>query len=280
MHARQIALKLNCSVAAGTALLAGCHSGVLDPKGPVGAAERIILLDSVGIMLAIIVPTIVAIAAFAWWFRATNRRATYLPDWSYSGRLELLVWSIPTLVVLFLGAIGWVSSHDLDPYNPLKSKSAAIEVQVVSLDWKWLFIYPNQDVAAVNQLVVPTGVPVHFSLTSATVMNSFFVPQLGSQIYTMFGMRTQLNLQADHPGVYRGMSAQFSGDGFSDMGFDVHAVPESQFAGWVAKARATGPTLDAGAYATLAKESEAVTPFSYRAVLPGLFERIVGGQAP
>jgi cytochrome o ubiquinol oxidase subunit II len=259
--------------------LGGC-GGVLDPAGPVGAGEKIILLDSLAIMLVIVVPTIVLIGAFAWWFRASNIKAIYRPDWEYSGKLELLVWSIPALVVLFLGGIGWVSSHDLDPAKPLVSTVKPIEVQVVSLDWKWLFLYPDQEIASVNRLVVPAGVPVHFRLTSATVWNSFFVPRLGSQIYTMAGMTTQLNLQADKQGSYPGLSAHFSGDGFSAMRFTVDAVSQAQFAGWIAQARTAGPLLNLAGYAALAQHSKAVRPFTYRAVTPRLFETIVSMKAP
>src|SRR5580704_3702159 len=196
--------------------LAGCD-GVLDPRGPIGASERLILIDSVAIMLVIVIPVIVATLGFAWWFRASNDRATYLPYWSFSGQLELIVWAIPALVITFLGGIAWFGSHALDPFRPIESQSPPIEIQVVSLDWKWLFIYPNDGVASVNQLLIPAGAPVHFTLTSSGVMNSFFVPQLGSQIYTMAGMTSQLALQADTPGDYAGLSVQFSGDGFSDM---------------------------------------------------------------
>lgn len=251
------------------------NAGILNPKGPIAHAERLILLDATAIMLAIIVPVIIATLVFAWWFRAGNKSARYLPDWAYSGRLELLVWSIPALVVLFLGGIGWVSSHDLDPQKPIVSDSSAIEIQVVSLDWKWLFIYPDQNLASVNRLVVPAGVPVHFRLTSATVMNSFFIPQLGSQIYTMAGMVTQLNLQADRPGTYHGLSAQFSGDGFSDMRFDVQAVSQADFNEWITKTRSDGPVLDDAGYGALAQESHAVAPYSYRSVTARIFDHIV-----
>ena len=182
-------------------LLGGCGSGVLDPQGPIAAAERIILLNATVIMLAVVLPAIGMTLAFAWWFRASNPRARHLPEWSYSGKLEFIVWSIPAMIVLFLAGIGWIGAHDLDPRKPIASDQRPVDVQVVSLDWKWLFIYPDQGVASLNQLVVPAGTPISFQLTSATVMNSFFVPQLGSQIYTMAGMITHLNLQADRPGT-------------------------------------------------------------------------------
>src|ERR1700724_14477 len=201
------------------AALGGCSEGVLDPKGPIAAAERLILFNSLGIMLAIVIPTILATLGAAFWFRSSNWRARYRPDFAYSGRLELLVWSIPAMTVLLVGGVAWVGAHDLDPHKPISSTAKPLNVQVVSLDWKWLFIYPEQGIASVNQLTVPVGTPVSFELTSSGVMNSFFVPQLGSQIYTMSGMATRLWLQADHPGTYPGLSANFSGDGFADMRF-------------------------------------------------------------
>jgi cytochrome o ubiquinol oxidase subunit 2 len=258
--------------------LGGCTEGVLDPKGPIASAERMILFNSLGIMLAIVIPTILATLAVAFWFRASNRRAAYLPDFEYSGRLELLVWSIPAMTVLLVAGVAWVGAHDLDPPKAISSTVKPVTVQVVSLDWKWLFIYPEQGIASVNHLTVPVGTPISFELTSSTVMNSFFVPQLGGQIYTMSGMMTRLNLQADHPGTYPGLSAMFSGDGFADMRFAVDAVPNDRFAQWVAQTQNTGPVLDAEAYADLTKASKAVTPFTYRAVAPNLFDGIVNAE--
>lgn len=255
--------------------LAGCAPGLLDPAGPVAAGERTILIDSVAIMLAIVVPTIGLTIGFAWWFRAGNTRAKYLPEFTYSGQLELLVWSIPLLVVVFLAGIAWIGSHDLDPPKPLVSKVPPVEVDVVALDWKWLFVYPAQGIASVNRLVIPAGTPISFRITSGTVMNSFFIPRLGSQIYAMAGMETRLNLMADRPGVFRGLSAHYSGEGFADMTFPVDAVPPARFAGWVAGAKAAGPVLDGPAYLRLANPSSHVAPFSYRAVGPRFFEAAV-----
>ena len=257
------------------AALGGCNEGVLDPKGPIAVAERQILFDSLGIMLAIVIPVILATLGVAFWFRASNRRASYRPDFVYSGRIEVLVWSIPLMTVLLVGGVAWVGAHDLDPRKPITSTAKPVRVQVASLDWKWLFIYPDQGIASVNRLVVPVGTPISLELTSAGVMNSFFVPQLGSQIYTMAGMTTHLQLQADNAGSYPGLSAQFSGDGFADMTFKADAVPDEKFSEWVATARATGPVLDAQAYADLAKPSKAVTPFTYKAVASDLFNSIV-----
>ena len=263
-----------------TLLLGGCETVVLDPQGPIGIAEKTILIDSLAIMLAIVVPTIAATLAFAWWFRASNTKATYLPDFAYSGRLELIVWSIPLLTIMLLGGVIWIGSHDLDPAKPLASDTPALEIQGVSLDWKWLFIYPNQSVASVNQLVVPAGVPIHFSLTSASVMTAFFIPQLGSMIYTMNGMATQLNLRTDAPGSFLGLASHYSGAGFSDMHFEVQAVPAERFAAWLEAARGSGPTLDDGSYATLAKQSMNISPFTFAAVEPELFQKIVTQQLP
>ena len=238
------------------------------------------MINSVAIMLAIVVPTIIATLAFAWWFRASNTRATYRPEFVYSGRIELIVWSIPLLVIMLLGGVIWIGSHELDPATPLASDTAPLEIQAVSLDWKWLFIYPKQRVASVNELVVPAGVPVHFSLTSASVMSAFFVPQLGSMIYTMNGMTTQLNLRADAPGDFLGEASHFSGDGFSDMHFAVKAEPADQFATWIESARNAGPTLDAASYVALARQSVERRPFTFGSVEPGLFEKIVTLQLP
>ena len=206
---RQLQRGLTCDtvcllvVLIGAATLGGCTEGVLDPKGPIALAERQILLNALGIMLAIVIPVILATLGVAFWFRASNERARYRPNFAYSGRLELLVWSIPAMTVLLVGGVAWVGAHDLDPRKPISSTVKPVNVQVVSLDWKWLFIYPEQGIASVNKLVVPVGTPISFELTSSSVMNSFFVPQLGSQIYTMSGMVTRLHLQADHLGTYR-----------------------------------------------------------------------------
>jgi cytochrome o ubiquinol oxidase subunit 2 len=249
--------------------------GVLDPQGPIAAAERTILLNATVIMLAVVIPVILMTLAFAWWFRAGNKWARRLPEWAWSGPVEVTVWAIPTLVVLFLGGIAWIGAHDLDPARPLASKAAPLDVQVVSLDWKWLFIYPAQGVASVNRLVVPAGTPLRLQLTSASVMNSFFVPQLGSQIYTMPGMTTTLHLQADRPGSYAGLSAQFSGDGFSDMRFDAVALPAAAFAQWLASARADPDTLDVPAYTALARPGVAASAATFGHVAPGMFKAIL-----
>jgi cytochrome o ubiquinol oxidase subunit II len=262
----------------GVAALGGCTEGVLDPKGPISFAERQILFNATGIMLAIVIPAMLGTLGVAFWFRASNERASYQPNFQYSGRIELLVWSIPLMTVLLVGTVAWIGAYDLDPPRPIASSAKPVKVQAVSLDWKWLFIYPEEGVASVNQLTIPVGTPVSFELTSSGVMNSFFVPQLAGQIYTMSGMVTHLNLQAGHSGTYRGMSANFSGDGFADMHFNVDAVPPEDFAHWVASTRSAGPILDAQAYADLVKPSKSVVPFTYRSISPGLFAGIVSAE--
>jgi cytochrome o ubiquinol oxidase subunit II len=262
--------------------LGGCAGGVLQPRGPIGSADSIILLDAVGIMSVIVVPTIAALLAIAFWFRASNTRARYQPSFVYSGRLEIIVWAIPILVIMFLGGLTWIGAHELDPYVPIASngKELPLDVQVISLNWKWLFIYPRERVASVNEVVIPAGRPVHFYLTSATVMNQFFVPQLGSMIATMNGMQTQLFLQADHRGTYHGLSAQFSGDGFSGMHFSVRAVSADDFQHWVDTTRQSGPVLDRNGYSDLLRESCDVKPFTYRDADPTLFDAVVRRDLP
>jgi cytochrome o ubiquinol oxidase subunit II len=270
---------MRCAVLAlvliGAAALGGCSQGVLDPQGPIASAQRLLLINSTAIMLVVVVPVIIATLVFAWWYRSSNTRASRGSDESFEGRIEFVVWSIPALTVILLSGVIWLGSHQLDPRGSIPGESHPLRVDVVALDWKWLFIYPDQGVAAVNQLVIPAGTPVKFRLTSATVMNSFFVPQLGSQIYTMGGMTTHLNLLADKPGEYPGFSANFSGDGFPWMRFVVRSVPAADFNAWLEQVRGTGTALDDARYAELAKPSKAVPPTTYRSVEPRLFERII-----
>src|SRR5215468_391610 len=273
--ARRLSL-LRWPAVGATILVASCRpAGVLDPQGPIASAERLLLINSTAIMLVVVIPVIVATLAFAWWYRSSNARANRGADESYEERIEFVIWSIPALTVILLGGVIWIGSHQLDPRAPIPGQSDPLRVDVVALDWKWLFIYPDQGVAAVNQLVIPAGTPVEFRLTSATVMNSFFVPQLGSQIDAMGGMITHLHLLADEPGEYPGFSAMFSGDGFSDMRFIAKAVPPGDFNSWLEQARGTGFGLDEASYAELAKPSQDVPPTTYRLVEPKLFERIL-----
>jgi cytochrome o ubiquinol oxidase subunit 2 len=258
-------------------LLAGCGgpASILAPEGPIASADLAILLNALVIMLVIVVPTILATLGVAWWYRAGNARAHYRPNFVYSGRVELIVWSIPIMVILFLGGVIWIGSHDLDPGQPIPSRQPPLEVQVVSLNWAWLFIYPGQQVASLNALALPVGVPVHLRLTSASVMNSFFVPRLGSQIYAMNGMETQLNLRADRAGQFYGQSAHFSGDGFSDMHFAVQALPGVGFAQWVKAAQASRSILEDRSYADLVRQHRPTAPSTMRAPQGTLFDAVV-----
>ncbi len=252
----------------------------MDPQGPVSSAERLILFDATGIMLVVVVPVILMTIAFAWWYRASNTRAAHRPDWSYSGQIELVVWAIPAMIVILLAGVTWIGAHQLDPRAPLESRVKPLRIEVVSLDWKWLFIYPDGQVATVNQLVVPTGTPLEFMLTSATVMSAFFVPQLGSQIYAMPGMTTHLNLQADRPGDYPGLASHFTGDGFSDMRFTVHAVSAADFDSWLSQTRGQPPSLNSAAYSRLAQNSSNVPPQTFGSVEPQLYDHILKTSAP
>jgi cytochrome o ubiquinol oxidase subunit II len=266
------------SITSAALLLASCNEGVLDPHGPVGKAEKVILYNATAIMLAVIVPVIILTLVFAWWFRAKNKAAHYRPEWEYSGRIEMIIWSIPALVILFLGGIAWTSSHDLDPPAPLADAKTPLDIEVISLDWRWLFIYPNEGIASLNRVVVPAGVPLRFRITSTTVMNSFFVPQLGTQIYAMPNMVTRLNLEADEPGTFEGLSAQFSGDGFSDMRFDLVSTDATAFKEWVDAAKMQGGVLDANTFADLVKPARADKPQTYSQVTEGLFDSVSSGH--
>jgi cytochrome o ubiquinol oxidase subunit 2 len=254
---------------------------ILDPQGPIAAADKQILIDSIAIMLAIVLPTIAAIFAFAWYFRASNTRAFHWPDWEYSGRLELVVWSIPALTIILLGGVAWIGAHQLDPAKPVAGTGQGVTIEVVSLDWKWLFIYPDQRIASVNTLTVPVGAPLHFQLTSASVMNVFFIPQLGSMIYTMNGMVTRLELRADQVGNYQGLSAHFSGDGFPDMLFDVHVVSEPDFASIASNAVKSDRVLNGDSYRQdLLKQSVPKDKTVYRLDDPELFMAIASQKIP
>jgi cytochrome o ubiquinol oxidase subunit II len=254
---------------------------ILDAQGPIAAADKTILIDSIAIMLAIVVPTIAAVFAFAYWFRQSNPRARYQPDWAHSGRIELVVWSIPALTVILLSGVAWIGSHQLDPGTPVGGTGSPVRIQAVSLDWKWLFIYPDQGIATVNTLTVPVGAALRFELTSASVMNVFFVPQLGSMIYTMNGMVTRLHLRADNEGTFQGLSAHFSGDGFPDMLFDVHVIPELAFPDWVARtARDSQAVLNADSYKNLVQQSVPRDKPTFRLEDPTFFQAIATQHLP
>ncbi|AMD46308.1 ubiquinol oxidase subunit II [Bordetella holmesii] len=259
-------------------LLGGCTMEILSPKGDIGAQEKTLLLTALGLMLLIVVPVIFLTLYFAWKYRASNTNAEYLPKWSHSTRIEVVVWTIPCIIIVILAVLTWKSSHELDPYRPLESTAKPVTIEVVSLDWKWLFIYPEYGIATVNQIAFPVNTPVNFRITSQSVMNSFFIPQLGSQIYSMAGMETKLHLNAFEEGDYAGLSANYSGGGFSGMRFRALAMSQQGFDDWIQKAKAANQALTPEVYAALIKPSEHNPVALYSDVPVGMFDYIVHNQ--
>jgi cytochrome o ubiquinol oxidase subunit 2 len=272
-----VALFLICA----TAFLGGCSSIVLfDPRGPIGDAQRFIILTATALMLIVVIPVFIMFLLFTRRYRASNTEAAYTPKWTYSKKIDLVIWLVPVAIVMALAILAWVETHRLDPYKPIYPSIKPTRIEAVSLDWKWLFIYPDQHIAAVNQLVFPVKVPVSFRITSDTVMTSFFIPQLGSQIYAMAGMQTLLHLMADEPGVYFGQNQQFSGRGFADMNFKAIALSREEFEAWVQKAKQSPDTLDQARFEALRKPSAGYPVTYFSSVKPGLFDSIIRKYAP
>ncbi|MFD1554459.1 ubiquinol oxidase subunit II [Paraburkholderia silviterrae] len=259
------------------ASLAGCSGEltVLDPKGSIGVAEKHLIATATWAMLLVVIPVILLTLFFAWRYRASNRNATYAPKWAHSTAIEVVIWSIPAVIILFLAILTWKTSHELDPYKPLESNAKPINVEVVALDWKWLFIYPDLGIATVNQLAVPVGTPINFRITSDSVMNSFFIPQLGTQVYAMAGMQTRLHLIADEAGDYAGISANYSGKGFSDMKFRTLATSQQDFDAWVQKVKASQASLSMDQYAKVSEPSEKAPVEYFSTVDSKLFNNII-----
>jgi len=233
------------------------------------------MYDAIRFMLIVIIPVFVLAFWFAWRYRASNKKARYDPTWSYSGRLDVVIWSVPALIVMALGVLSWNNTHRLDPYRPLTSSVPPLQVEAVAQDWKWLFIYPDQNIAVVNQLAFPSGTPLSLKITSDTVMNSFFIPTLGSQIFAMAGMQTRLHLLADEPGRFVGRNMQYSGAGFADQEFEAIAMSQEDFDAWVTKVSQSGEKLDPESYRALAKPSQGHPVTYYSAVEPDLFDKII-----
>lgn len=234
----------------------GCKMVLLDPKGVIAADEKHLLITGVLLMLIVVVPVIFLTLAFAWKYRASNVNAKYEPDWAHNTLLEIVWWTIPCIIIVILAIITWISSHRLDPYKPLNSTDKPLTIQAISLEWKWLFIYPDQHIATINYVELPVQQPVLFLITSDAPMNSFQIPQLAGQIYAMAGMQTKLNLIANVPGDYAGLSTNFSGQGFSDMKFDVKAVSPTEFNQWVKQIKKSPQKLTSAAYDKIAQPSE------------------------
>lgn len=265
-------------------LLAGCDTLLLNAPGDVAAQQGRLIVVSTVLMLLIIVPVIALTLLFAWRYRQSNTEATYEPDWDHSTALELVIWAAPLLIIIALGAVTWISTHTLDPYRPLRridaqrmvsDETRPMVVEVVALDWKWLFIYPELGIATVNELAAPIDVPITFKITGTTVMNSFYIPALAGQIYAMPGMQTTLHAVMNKAGVYDGFSANYSGAGFSHMRFKFHGLTAQDFDAWVKAAKTGGGLLSRAAFVELDKPSERVPVKRYAGVAPDLFERIV-----
>ncbi|NIJ66610.1 cytochrome o ubiquinol oxidase subunit 2 [Sphingomonas leidyi] len=265
------------------ALLCGCDMVVLNPAGDIARQQGDLVIVSTLLMLLIIVPVMALVVLFAWRYRESNKDATYAPDWDHSTSLELVIWSAPLLIIICLGAITWVSTHLLDPYRPLSRTAPGkpvaadvkpLEVQVVALDWKWLFIYPEQGIATVNEMAAPVGRPIRFRISASSVMNSFYIPALAGQIYAMPGMETPLNAVFDKTGAFQGFSANYSGHGFSSMRFKAHSTDQAGFDAWVAEAKKAGATLDRAEYLKLERPSEKEPVRRFAGVEAGLFDMV------
>jgi cytochrome o ubiquinol oxidase subunit II len=265
------------------ALSSGCNTVLLHPAGAVAKQQGHLIVVATLLMLIVIVPVIALTVWFAWRYRKSNTRATYAPDWDHSTQLELVIWAVPLLIIIALGAVTWITTHTLDPYRPLKQETVAaraaavkpLTVEVVALDWKWLFIYPEQGIAVVNDLAAPVDAPIDFKITAASVMNSFFIPALAGQIYAMPGMETELHAVINRTGDFEGFSANYSGAGFSDMKFKFHGLSHTDFEHWVQSAKASGQALDHNSYVQLERPSEHDPVRRYASVVPDLYDAIV-----
>jgi cytochrome o ubiquinol oxidase subunit 2 len=266
------------------ALLAGCNMVVLNPSGDIARQQGQLVIISTVLMLLIIVPVIGLTIFFAWKYRQSNQAAKYTPEWDHSTELELAIWAAPLMIIIALGAITWISTHTLDPYRPLRRLEVnrpipdnvkPLTVEVVALDWKWLFIYPEQGIATVNELAAPVDRPIEFKITSSSVMNAFYIPALAGMIYAMPSMETRLNAVINQPGEFDGFSANYSGAGFSGMRFKFHGVTNEGFDQWVQKARAEGTELNREVYQKLERPSERDPVRRFGTVAPDLYDAIL-----
>ena len=266
------------------ALLAGCESVVLSPSGDVAQQQGNLIVVATVLMCLIVLPVMALTGWFAWHYRASNRKATYDPDWHHSTGLELVIWSAPLLIIIALGAVTWISTHTLDPFRkldriapgqPVTAEMQPLRVQVVAMDWKWLFIYPDHGIASVNEMAAPVNVPIEFDITASTVMNAFYVPALAGMIYAMPAMETKLHAVINQPGEYEGFSANYSGAGFSHMRFKFHGLDGTAFDQWVAQVRAAPAQLGRAEYLALEKPSEREPVRHYGQAMAGLFDAVV-----
>lgn len=248
---------------------------VLDPVGKVGVDEKNLIITATLLMLLVVIPVILMTFIFSWKYRISNKSATYTPKWAHSSRIEIVIWTVPILIIMFLGVITYKSSYALDPYRELESNVKPLEIEVVAMDWKWLFIYPEQKIATINKIVFPTNTPINFKITSDTVMNSFFIPGLGGQIYAMAGMKTRLHLIADKKSNLEGIAANFSGAGFTDMKFKAVSSSKDSFDKWVGEVKQSSKKLDANEYQQLTRQSRNNPVVLYSEVTPNLFQKII-----
>ena len=266
-----INLMKGVSLLALTILLSGCEKMIVfNSKGPIGQKEAQLIIIAFVLMLIVVIPVFIMVFLFAWRYRASNKKLNYKPDWVDSKKVEIVVWSIPVAIILVLGTLSWKYTHRLDPYKPLKSDLPALQVQVISTDWNWIFIYPEENIATINELVFEAERPVSFKLTSATVMTSLFIPQLGHQMYAMAGMQTQLNLLADEPGSYRGLNIEYSGTGYHKMHF--YAKTQEEFKAWVEQAKQSPDILNREKYDEISGQRIMDYPITtFSSVEPNLF---------
>ena len=254
-----------CHLAFGALALSGCNLVVMNPSGDVASQQAQLIVYATVLMLIVIIPVIALTIFFAFKYRASNEEATFDPDWHHSISLEMVVWSVPMAIIMCLAGLTWVATHRLEPYNdirridsqtPIDPSVEPLTIQVAAMDWKWVFLYPEQGIATVNEVAAPVDRPIEFHITSATVMNSFYIPALAGMIYAMPGMQTELNAVINEEGVFKGLSANYSGEGFSHMNFDfIATVDQAGFDAWVEKVQAEGSDLDLDGLAELNKPS-------------------------
>lgn len=255
--------------------LANADIAVLNPKGIIADKQRDLLIIATMLAMFIVIPVFALTFFIAWRYRESNHKAKYTPEWDHNRSMETVWWSIPIVFIVGLSIITWVSSHDLDPFKPLAANSKPVTIQVVALEWKWLFIYPEQGVASVNYLQFPEKTPINFEITADAPMNSFWIPQLGGQVYAMAGMSTKLHLMASETGKFKGSSANLSGEGFAGMKFTAESATQSDFQAWVQNIRATGEDLSQAKYADLRKPSKNNTPSYYANASRDQYEAII-----
>lgn len=251
------------------------NMGVFNPKGIIALAEMNLIVTTTLLMLIVVIPVFILLAVFSWRYRASNTKAKYTPDWHGNIALETIWWTIPTIIIVILAGITWTSSHELDPYKPIVSNIPPITIQVVALDWKWLFIYPEQNIATVNFIQFPKGAPVNFKITADAPMNSFWIPELGGQVYAMAGMGTSLHMMANEYGEYAGLSSNYSGAGFSGMKFTAKVTSREEFDQWVQDARQSPSVLNMGEYKKLAEKSRNNAVVYYSPVEKNLYNAII-----